>query len=64
MGQVKMNETIKKQLLAVRDSGLTNMFDCRAVQMIAHKRGYYELEKFVRENIAGYVKFILTGEEE
>jgi hypothetical protein len=59
-----MTEEIREQLLAVRDSGLTNMFDCRAVQIIAHEFGYYELEKYVRENIAAYAKFILTGEEE
>ena len=59
-----MTEKIKEQLLAVRDTGLTNMFDCRAVQSIAHELGYYELERYVRENRKAYAHFILTGEEE
>ena len=58
-----MTEKTKEQLLAVRDTGLTNMFDCRAVQSIAHELGYYELERYVRESRKAYAHFILTGEE-
>ena len=35
-----MDETIKKQILAVRDTGLTNMFDINAVQRIAYEMGF------------------------
>ena len=64
MEQIKMNDTIKEQLLAVRDTGLTNMFDCKTVEHIAHEFGYYALEQYVRENRKAYSHFILTGEEE
>ena len=64
MGKPKMTEKIKKDLLFVRDTGLTNMFDCTTVQHIAHEFGLYELEQYVRENRSAYVHFIMTGEEE
>ena len=32
-----MNETIKNQILAIRASGLTNMFDTVCVQQLAFK---------------------------
>ena len=59
-----MKEIIKEQLLAVRDTGLTNMFDCNAVQRIAYDMGFYELVTYIEENRKGYSHFILTGEEE
>ena len=31
-----MTETIKDQILAIRDTGLTNMFDVNAVQRLAY----------------------------
>lgn len=36
-----MTQTIKEQILAVRDTGETNMFDVNAVQCIANREGYY-----------------------
>lgn len=30
-----MTETIREQILAIRDTGLTNMFDVRTVQRLA-----------------------------
>lgn len=38
-----MNETIRKQIMAIRDSGETNMLDTRMVQVIAKRMGFYEL---------------------
>jgi hypothetical protein len=35
-----MSETVKKQILAIRDTGLTNMFDVRTVQRIANDIGF------------------------
>jgi len=58
-----MTETIKKQILAIRDSGETNMFDTRMVQYIANREGYYELVVFLEEHRKEYVHFIMTGEE-
>lgn len=58
-----MNEIIKKQILAVRGTGLTNMFDIHAVQRIAFEMNFYELVTFLEEDKTKYVRFILTGEE-
>ena len=37
-----MTETVKQQIMAVRDSGETNMLDTRMVQYIANREGFYE----------------------
>jgi hypothetical protein len=58
-----MNQTIKKQILAIRDSGETNMFDIPIVTSIALKEGYNELVDYLEKNKEAYVHFILTGEE-
>lgn len=58
-----MNKKIKEQILANRDTGLTNMFDVVAVQRIANDMGFYELVLFLEENRKEYAHFILTGEE-
>jgi len=58
-----VNETVKEQILAVRETGLTNMFDLNAVQRIAYDMDFFELVTFIEENKAAYVRFILTGEE-
>ena len=59
-----MTDKVKEQILAVRDTGLTNMFDLRAVQRIAYEMDFYELVPFIEEEKAAYVRFILTGETE
>ncbi len=58
-----MNATIKKQILAIRDSGETNMFDTRTVQYIANREGFYDLVVYLEEHKKEYVNFILTGKE-
>ena len=58
-----MNETIKKQILAIRNTGLTNMFDVNTVQWLANERGFYELVVFLEEHRKEYVRFILYGDE-
>jgi len=57
-----MTETIKKQILAIRDTGLTNMFDVNVVQRLAYERDFYELVIYLEEHRSEYVKFIMTGE--
>ena len=57
-----MTEKIKEQILAVRDTGLTNMFDVNMVQRIANDMGFYELVVYLEENRLEYTHFILTGE--
>lgn len=56
-----MSETLKKQILAIRDTGLTNMFDVRAVQRIANDMEFYELVVYLEEHRREYAHFILTG---
>lgn len=58
-----MNETIRNQILAIRDTGLTNMFDTNTVQRLVYERGYYELVMFLEEHRKEYVHFILYGDE-
>ncbi|WP_041223282.1 DUF5049 domain-containing protein [Dehalococcoides mccartyi] len=57
-----MSETVKKQILAIRDTGLTNMLDIRTVQHIANDRSFYELVVYLEEHRREYAHFILTGE--
>jgi len=59
-----MNETIKEQILAIRDTGLTNMFDVNAVQRLAFERDFFELVCFIKEHPKAYASFILTGKVE
>lgn len=58
-----MTEKVKNQILAIRDSGETNMLDSNAVQYIANREGYYELVVYIEENRSKYFHFIMTGEE-
>ncbi len=57
-----MIEKIKEQILAVRATGRTNMFDTNAVQVIANEMDFYELVIFIEEHKDLYVRFIMTGE--
>nr|DAZ39522.1 MAG TPA: protein of unknown function (DUF5049) [Caudoviricetes sp.] len=59
-----MDKKIKEQILAIRDTGETNMFDVRKVQEIALREGYDELLAYLSDNTGDYARFILTGEEE
>ena len=59
-----MNDTIRTQILAIRDTGATNMFDTHAVQRFAFDAGYYELVNFIEDDRETYAHFILTGEFE
>ena len=56
-----MSETVKKQILDIRDTGLTNMFDVRTVQRIANDMEFYELVVYLEEHRREYAHFILTG---
>ena len=59
-----MTETIRDQILAIRDTGLTNMFDIPMVQRLANDRGYYELVCYLEEHRREYAHFIMSGEAE
>ena len=59
-----MTEKVHDQILAIRDTGLTNMFDLPVVQRLAYERGYYELVCWLEEHRKEYARFIMTGEVE
>lgn len=56
-----MDEKVKEQILRIRDTGLTNMFDIPSVQKIAFDMEFWELVIFLEDNRDAYVRFILTG---
>lgn len=58
-----MKPVIKRQIIVIRDTGRTNMFDINMVQYIANELGYCDLVVFIEEHRKEYVRFILTGEE-
>lgn len=58
-----MTEQVKEQILKVRNTGLTNMFDILMVQVIAQNLGFDELSQYIEDgNRKEYSQFILTGE--
>lgn len=58
-----MDQKIKEQILHIRDTGLTNMFDIYMVQRFAYENDFYELVNFIEENKEEYVHFILYGDD-
>jgi hypothetical protein len=59
-----MDHKIREQILSIRDTGLTNMFDIRIVQLIAFDSGYYELVMFLEDHREEYIHFIIHGDSE
>ena len=57
-----MTEEIRNQILVIRQTGATNMFDIIRVKEIAELMEFTELAEFLPENKAEYVNFILHGE--
>lgn len=57
-----MTEIVREQILAIRDTGLTNMFDLPMVQRLAYERDFFGLVIYIEEHPKEYVHFILTGE--
>lgn len=58
-----MNDKIKEQILAVRDTGLTNMFDVAAVQHIAYDMAFFDLVCWIEDHKKEYSRFILYGDK-
>lgn len=59
-----MDKKTKEQILTIRATGETNMFDVPKVQEIAKREGYTELLVYLADKTGAYTRFILTGEEE
>nr|DAN12898.1 MAG TPA: protein of unknown function (DUF5049) [Caudoviricetes sp.] len=57
-----MTDKIREQIMAVRDSGRTNMLDTNMMQIIANEMNFFELVIFIEEHRKEYVHFIFTGE--
>ena len=56
-------DKIKEQIIDIRFSGVTNMFDAATVQRLAHDKHYYELVLFIEDHKDVYSEFILSGKE-
>ena len=59
-----MTDKVREQILAVRATGRTNMFDTNTVQVIADEMHFYDLVVFIEEHRDKYAHFILTGEQQ
>ena len=57
-----MTDKIRDQILAIRDSGATNMMDVTQVQRLAFEQDFHELVIFIQENRGEYIRFILYGD--
>ena len=57
-----MPERVKEQILEIRATGETNMFDLPVVQRMAYERDFFERVFFIKEHSNEYTHFILTGE--
>jgi len=57
-----MPDAVREQILEIRASGETNMFDAQTVQRLAMERGFYDLADYIEADVKAYVHFILTGE--
>ncbi len=58
-----MTPRVKKQIIAIQESGLANMLDTCYVQRLAHERNFFDLVIFIEEHKKEYVHFIMTGDE-
>lgn len=57
----EFTQTVRDQILKIRESGESNMLLVPAVQRIAFDLGYYELVVFIEDHRKAYVTFIMTG---
>ena len=58
-----MDNIIKEQIIKVRDTSLTNMFDLRNVKFIAQELNLNELAAYISntDNEKDYISFIING---
>lgn len=57
----EFTQTVRDQILKIRESGESNMLLIPAVQRSASDLGYYELVIFIEDHRKAYVTFIMTG---
>lgn len=58
-----MNDKVKDQILYIRSTGLTNMFDLKRVRELAVEFEMPELVEFLDEHQKEYGRFILYGDK-
>jgi len=58
-----MNDIVREQILAIRATGKTNMFDVKTVFELAVQMDFPELADFIFMDTKAYSHFILTGEK-
>ena len=58
----RFTDEMKAQLLEIRDSGVTNMFDINTVQRIAFEKGWFELTDFLETCRNIYAWWVLKGD--
>lgn len=61
--KVKIDQEALEQLLEIRDSGATNMFDFNTVQRLAYEQDFYELVTWMDEHKNEYGRLIMYGAE-
>lgn len=54
---------VKEQILVIRKTGQTNMFDVNMVQRLALEASFHDLVDFLESDRKAYSIFILTGDE-
>ena len=59
-----MTSKIRDQILEIRSSGATNMFDLPMVQRLAFESGFFELALYLEDSKEEYVHFIMYGDGE
>ena len=52
---------IYQQVLKIRNTGETNMFDVENVKRLAYYYNFHDLIDYLNTDRAGYVNLILTG---
>ena len=57
-----MTPLIRSQILDIRDTGLTNMFDAKKVEQLADDFGYYDLAMWLPDHRKEYAEFIIYGD--
>ncbi|RKM55425.1 DUF5049 domain-containing protein [Butyrivibrio sp. CB08] len=58
-----MSEKVREQILYIRSTGLTNMFDLKRVRELAVEFDMPELIEFLDEHQKEYGRFILYGDK-
>ncbi|AOW74214.1 MAG: DUF5049 domain-containing protein [Limosilactobacillus pontis] len=59
--ELAQRDRIRQQVLQIRNTGETNMFDVENVKRLAYYYNCHDLIKYLNTDRAGYIKLILTG---